>query len=243
MNKRMKIGGGVVAFVLAAVAVFHFMTVPTVAKEAQITLDAPEQVKNGEQFVLTVTVDSVSALEGIDARITYNPEVVTFIGDEAGLMTGSDGLVNLKDIYEEETFQKKYQLTFEANAVGDCCFGFDKTYITDYARLEEMEIHSNEDTVSVVENHKVSDNTALSEILVATGELSPAFDENVLEYTVHVEADEDTFIFSSTPADEEALVTVDMPETLSMGENKVVITVTAPSGAVRDYSITVYRGE
>lgn len=243
MSKRIKIVGSVLAFVVAAAVIIHFVTIPIKAKEAQITLDAPEQVKNGEQFVLTVTVDSASALEGIDARITYNPEVVTFVGDEAGLMTGSDGLVNLKDIYEEETFQKKYQLTFEANSIGDCSFAFDKTYITDYAKLEEMEIHSNEDTVSVVENHKISDNTALAEILVATGELTPAFDENITEYTVYVGEDEDTFIFSSTPADGEALVTVDMPETLSMGENKVVITVTAPSGAVKEYLITVYRGE
>lgn len=243
MNKQIKIAGSVFALVLVMALVLYFVAVPTAAKEAQITLDAPEQVKNGEQFVLTVTVDSTSALEGIDARITYDPQVVTFIGDEAGLMTGSDGLVNLKDTYEEETFQKQYALTFEANAVGDCGFAFDKTYITDYAKLEEMEIHSNDDTVSVIENHKISDNTALAELLVATGEISPAFDENVLEYTVHVDAEEDTFIFSSTPADEDAQVTVDMPETLSMGENKVVVTVTAPSGAVRDYLITVYRGE
>lgn len=243
MNRWIKITGGIVALILAAVTLLHFITVPTRAKEAQIILDAPEQVKNGEQFVLTVTVDSVSALEGIDARISYDPELVAFVGDEAGLMTGSDGLVNLKDVYEEETYKRTYQLIFEAKAIGDCGFAFDKTYITDYARLEEMEIHSNEDTVSVVENQRISDNTALAEILVATGVLSPAFDAEITEYTVHVDENEDTFIFSSTPADEEAVVTVDMPETLSMGENQVMVSVTAPSGAVRNYRITVYRGE
>ena len=243
MKTWMKIVSGLFVLVLTVAAVFHMVSVPTKAREAQITLDAPKQVKNGEQFVLTVTVDSVSALEGIDARITYNPEVVTFVGDEAGLMTGSDGLVNLKEVYEEETFKKRYRLTFEASMVGECNFAFDRTYITDYAKLEEMEIHSNDDTVSVVENRKVSDNTALAEILVATGELTPAFDKAVTEYTVHVGADEDTFIFSSTPEDQDAVVAVDMPEILSMGENQVVITVTAPSGAVNNYVITVYRGE
>lgn len=243
MNKWMKIAGSVLAFVMVATVVFYFVAVPTEAKVAQITLDAPKQVKNGEQFVLSVIVDSKSALASIDARITYDPEVVTFVGDEAGLMTGSDGIVNLKEIYEEETYQKTYQLTFEANAVGECSFAFDKTYITDYAKLEEVEIQSNADTVSVAENNRISDNTALAEILVATGELSPVFDKAVTEYTVHVDQSEDTFIFSSTPEDEEASVSVDMPDTLSIGENRVVITVTAPSGAVRDYVITVYRGE
>lgn len=242
MNKWIKAIGGLVGILLIAVLVVFCITTPTKAKEAQLTLDAPEEVKVGETFILSVKLDSDSALAGLDARIIYDPAMVSFVSDEEGKMTGAEGLVNLKDTYEEETNQKVYQLTFQALSVGDAAFAFDKTYITDYANLEEMEIYSNHDTVSIVENDKISENADLSELLVATGQLSPAFSADVTEYTVSVDEEEDTFIFSSTPADEEAVVEVDMPDTLAMGENQVVITVTAPSGAVKEYVIHVYRG-
>ncbi|MDE5966193.1 MAG: cadherin-like beta sandwich domain-containing protein [Lachnospiraceae bacterium] len=243
MKRWKKITAGILGMLLLLLLSLQVITLPTHAKEAQITLDVPEQIKNGESFTLTVNVESVTALAGIDARIVYNPEVVAFVGDEEGKMTGSDGLVNLKEMYESETNKKSYNLTFEAIAVGESQFAFDKTYITDYAQLEEIEIHSNEKTMQVLENNKISDNADLAELLVATGELSPAFSPEVTEYTVSVEHEEDTFIFSSVPADAEAVVAVDMPETLCVGENQITITVTAPSGAEKQYFIYVNRAE
>lgn len=243
MKGRIKITAGILCVLVLLLVALRAATLPTHAKEAQITLDVPEQIKNGESFTLTVNVESVTALAGIDARIIYNPEVVAFVGDEEGKMTGSDGLVNLKEMYESETNKKSYKLTFEAVAVGESQFAFDKTYITEYAQLEEIEIHSNEKTLHVLENNKISDNTDLAELLVATGALSPAFSPELTEYTVSVEHEEDTFIFSSVPADEEAVVAVDMPEKLAVGENKVTVTVTAPSGAVKEYHIYVNRAE
>lgn len=243
MKGRTKITAGILGAALLLLLTLQAVTLPTHAKEAQITLDVPAQVKNGERFTLTVNVESVAALAGIDARIVYNPEVAAFVGDEEGKMTGSDGLVNLKEMYESETNKKSYKLTFEAVSVGESLFAFDKTYITDYAQLEEIEIHSNEKTLTVLENNKVSDNAGLAELLVATGELSPAFSPEVTAYRVSVEHEEDTFIFSSVPADKDASVAVDMPETLAVGENRVTITVTAPSGAVKQYDIYVNRAE
>ncbi len=243
MKKWMKILIGALAVVLLTLAGFYFPAWSTNAREAQITLDVPEQVKNGEQFTLTVNVESAESLAGIDARIQYNPEVVAFVGDVEGKITGSDGLVNLKDVYGTETNKKIYRLTFQAIQVGESQFAFDKTYVTDYGQLEELEIHSNNKTVTVAENQEISDNADLKDLIVATGTLSPAFSAAVTEYTVSVGHDEDTFIFSSLPADNAAIVKVDMPETLAVGRNQVTITVTAPSGAVKNYIIYVNRAE
>ena len=241
MKKWMKItASGLTVILLAIVAVFVY-SVPTGAKEAQVTMHTPEKVKNGETFTVTIAVDSPSALAGIDARITYDPELVAFVGDQDGIMTGSDGIVNLKEDYQEETTERFYQLVFQALAVGEVQFCFDKTYITDYAGLEELEIHSNQGTVQVLENAGISDDADLKELLVATGTLSPAFSPEITQYSVDVEQDEDTFIFSSVASDEEANVAVDMPEILKTGDNVVTITVTAPSGAVKEYVIHVNR--
>ncbi len=237
--KKMKIA--LTGICLALLAIIYVISIPTQAKEAQLTLEVPVQVKVGETFTLRVELDSDTDLAAIDARILYDPEIVTFIGDNQENISGSDGLINIKDAYETETKKQTYEITFEAISVGDAAFAFDKTYITDYARLEEVEIYSNEQSLSVIENDGISDNADLSELLVATGTLSPSFSPDVTTYTVTVEDEEDTFIFSSTPADEEAVVTADMPQTLAKGENQVLITVTAPSGAVKEYVIKVYR--
>ena len=84
-----------------------------------------------------------------------------------------------------------------------------------------------------------SGNNALASLTVSAGELAPAFDPTITDYTLSLPLRTNKITFTATPSDSKATVQGDGEVALRSGENKVAVVVTAEDGSAKTYNITV----
>ena len=84
-----------------------------------------------------------------------------------------------------------------------------------------------------------SSNNALASLTVSAGELTPAFDPTITDYTLSLPLRTNKITFTATPSDSKATVQGDGEVALQGGENKVAVVVTAEDGSAKTYNITV----
>ena len=84
-----------------------------------------------------------------------------------------------------------------------------------------------------------SSNNALASLTVSAGELAPAFDPTITDYTLSLPLRTNQITFTATPSDSKATVQGDGEVALRGGENKVAVVVTAEDGSAKTYNITV----
>lgn len=84
-----------------------------------------------------------------------------------------------------------------------------------------------------------SSNNALASLTVSAGELTPAFDPTITDYTLSLPLRTNQITFTATPSDSKATVQGDGEVALRGGENKVAVVVTAEDGSAKTYNITV----
>lgn len=94
-------------------------------------------------------------------------------------------------------------------------------------------------TINVNRKDDRSTNNDLKTLKVSSGEV--VFDKDTLEYNVSVYYDVTTFDIKATAADEKAVVKVNGPSELVVGENVFTIDVTSENGSVKTYKIIVKR--
>ena len=82
-------------------------------------------------------------------------------------------------------------------------------------------------------------NNALASLTVSAGELAPAFDPTITDYTLSLPLRTNKITFTATPSDSKATVQGDGEVALQGGENKVAVVVTAEDGSAKTYNITV----
>ena len=84
-----------------------------------------------------------------------------------------------------------------------------------------------------------SSNNALASLTVSAGELAPAFDPTITDYTLSLPLRTNQITFTAAPSDSKATVQGDGEVALQGGENKVAVVVTAEDGSAKTYNITV----
>ena len=84
-----------------------------------------------------------------------------------------------------------------------------------------------------------SSNNALASLTVSAGELTPAFDPTITDYTLSLPLRTNQITFTAAPSDSKATVQGDGEVALQGGENKVAVVVTAEDGSAKTYNITV----
>ena len=79
----------------------------------------------------------------------------------------------------------------------------------------------------------LSGNANLSSLKVSSGTLSPAFSANTTNYSVTVPNNVTSVTISAVTAEKDAKTSISGKNSLSVGTNTRVITVTAPNGATK----------
>lgn len=212
------------------------------AKTAQMSIEIPKSVKKENEFTVRVLLDSDVNLYSVDAYLSYNPELLEFVPD-SDVVTGSAGVLELKDTYDAETKNKEYEITFKAIETGKTEISFQEIYLIDYADMDYMEVVPSGKTFDIGVNKTVEMDARLEDLIVAPGELTEDFSPDQLDYEMHVGLDVDMVGVSAVPMDEGSVVESDIPERLVDGKNVITIKVTALSGSVNIYTVTVYKEE
>lgn len=187
---------------------------------------------------LTVTVNfSADTVGAVNAGLLYDASVLQFVsGDGAA---GGGGVVKLTTWASSETSSLRFQLTFKALAAGSCFIQV--TDSTVYAWDETLIGNPTAGASVKVVNQALSQNADLKSLQVSAGRLSPAFSAATTAYTVTVENNVSSLSISAIAADSGASVKISGESALAVGANKRTITVTAPGGATKTYTITITR--
>lgn len=235
-----------IAFLLAFVMIVSLCVVGTnksaYARQAQMFIELPEEIKKEQEIQVRVCLDSDVNLYSVDAYIEYNADLLEFI-PENDVVTGADGVLEIKDTFGEETKQKEFLLTFRTLDVGQAYMNLTQIYLIDYQDLDYITVAPVEHIFDIQINNEVAQDARLSDLLVAPGDLTEPFDPNKLNYEMHVGMDVDSIGVSAYAAEEDSVVDLNMPEYLVEGENRITITVTALSGNVNVYTIRVIKGD
>lgn len=212
------------------------------AKTAQMHLEVPDSIKKEQEFKVKVVLDSDTQLYSIDAYLAYNAELLEFVPDNQKV-TGAEGVLELKDVFSEETMDATYEITFKALETGTAEVSLTDVYLIDYADLDYITVTPSAKQFEIGVNKMVAEDARLSELIVAPGEFTESFQPDKLEYEMHVGLDIETVGVSAIPMNDDSIVRLDMPEKLCIGENIIKVTVTALSGNVNEYIIKVIREE
>ena len=192
----------------------------------------------GSTFTVTVKV-SAGSIGSVEGQLTYDPSVVEFVsGSDAN---GTAGSVKMsKWATAANTSSLSFSLTFTAKAAGRTALSFQTTEVTDF---EEAPLTGSSAAANVTVSAPVvlSGNANLASLKVSAGTLSPAFSANTTSYSVTVPNSVTKVTVSAVAADSGAKTAISGPDSLSVGTNSRVITVTAPNGTTKKYTVRITR--
>lgn len=212
------------------------------ASSANISIAADgDTVKKEQEFSVRVTVSSDAAMQNIDTMFTYDATVLEYVSSDSSAVAGASGMIHIMEEFLDPVTTMTYTLNFKALELGTSVLSVSDTYISQAETFDVIPVSSDSISVEVVTNHQESSETRLDQLLVAPGELNEPFSPDVYEYTAQVAYEDENAAVSAIPMDENAVVTMEKSDTLSFGENRVIITVTAPSGDVGTYTVIINR--
>ncbi len=241
MKKKIAVAACLVCAIVCGVIVSGMTSK---ASSANISIGVDNStVKKEQEFTVKVNVSSDAAMQNIDTMLSYDPEVLEFVSSDSSAVAGASGMIHIMEEFLDPVGDITYNLTFKALEVGNSSLQVSETFISEAETFNVVPVSSDAVSMEVITNRQESTETRLGELLVAPGTMNETFDPDVYEYTVDVAYEDEAVAVSAIPMDENAVVTMEKADTLSFGANTIVITVTAPSGNVGTYTITVNRSD
>jgi len=240
MKKKIAIA---LSLVFAIVCGFVVNGMTSKANGANISVNVEEsEIKKGQEFTVRVSISSDVTMASVDSFVSYNEELLEYVPSEEDALAGASGVVHIMDTFDEGSQTAEYEFTFKALEVGESDIDLYDTYIEELENVNFLEAATTKATVTIAEDTSQSGEARLSDLLVDPGELNMDFDPNTFEYSVDIAEEDEMIALSAIPMEEDAVVTVEQAEVLSLGDNTIKIIVTSPSGAENTYTLTVNRG-
>ena len=231
-----------VCLAVVVIAAYLFTRQENTAKTADFAVEVENQtVKKGEEITFYVTVKSSVNMSKIEAYLDYDSNYLEFESAREAAVVGASGTLSITEEFETPVTETEYAITMKALEVGTTQISIENIYLEDDTNSDIIEINKTSANVEITENKSQTSDASLSELLVFPGELKEEFSPEKTEYKVSVDHDVEELILSAIPAKEDSVVTIDQPDTLKVGENKIVILVTAQSGATMEYTVLVTR--
>ena len=195
---------------------------------------------------VTVTLAYDGGGEGIgslDAKFAYNAEVFEYLSCTGATANGGAGVVKISyystDIEPAATLS--VTLNFKALKPGDGNFQLTtEGMYSDEGTLLENHTKSVEVAAS---NPTLSGNADLKSLKPSKGTLTPKFDPAVTEYTIAVSYDVTSLSLSATADHSDATTSISGKNALEVGKNTRTVTVTAPNGSTKKYTVVITRAK
>ncbi|MCQ2496736.1 MAG: cadherin-like beta sandwich domain-containing protein [Lachnospiraceae bacterium] len=195
----------------------------------------------GDRVDVEMTVNSELAPGSLQAYILYSPDVLEYVGD-VSIIAGGEGILKISDNnMDSSRNESKYVLRFKA--VGR---GYADISLRDNIELYELEegylmsVSSNSLMIGVDAAQTASKDASLSSLKISPGKLNPRFTADEFEYNTTVPYDTEQLFVSAVASSPEATVSVS-GVSLSVGQNRVLVTVTAENGSSQKYVIYCVR--
>ncbi len=203
-----------------------------------------ENILVDNTFSVVLTIESSEDIGDVETFLSFDRAMLQFVSGGAFTSEG-EGMVLISDKDSGESgLRKKYSIKFKAIKGGETTIGISKNPLV-YCALDgvQMSVSNNQLIFEIVDPERISDDAQLDELTIFPGKLSPEFKNTIHKYTAEVDNKEEKIAVHTKPSDDKATVSIKGNTKLKVGENKVKITVTAPSGAKETVTIVVTRKE
>lgn len=195
----------------------------------------------GGSVTLTVTYTASSVGAG-KADIAYDNNLfqcTAVNGTGTHNQASAAGLLTYNFAENSQKNSHRFTCTFKSKKAGTGTFTLSSDGLVTFDE-EEFSVEDKSLTVSV-ENPAASSNANLKSLKPSSGTLTPKFNANTTSYTVEVPYTTTSLSLSAVAADKGAKVAVGGKNALAVGKNTRTVTVTAPSGAIKKYTVVITR--
>lgn len=212
------------------------------ASSATISISASDTVMVGNTVTVTVKLSSSSKIGSWQADLSYDKAYLQLTSSSAE--AGGTAMAN---VVANGTKSKTYTFKFKALKKGSSKVSVSSYALFDYDTMEKMNTTGASKTINIKTKEEIeatySSNANLKSITVGEYSLSPEFNKDTLEYEVEVPNEIEIVNVSASKEDATSTVTGTGDITLTEGNNKVTIAVTAQKGNTKNYVINIYRKE
>lgn len=195
----------------------------------------------GGSVTLTVTYTASSVGAGM-ANITYDNSLfqcTAVSGTGTSNQASAAGVLTYNFAENSSKGSHQFSCTFRSRKAGTGTFALSSDGLVTFDE-EAFTVEDKSLTVSVA-NPAASANADLASLKPSSGTLTPKFQANTLNYTVEVPYTTTSLSLSAVAADKGAKVSVGGKNALAVGKNTRTVTVTAPSGATKKYTVVITR--
>lgn len=197
----------------------------------------------GSQVSITLKYDGGGAkIASIEPQISYNAKAFQYVGCTGASASGGAGVVRMSYYATTATppTSVTITLTFKAIAAGAGNFSVTTSEFFNDDDYSSLGTPAKPLSVSAI-NPTLSANANLASIKPSSGTLTPKFSANVTNYTITVPYTTTSLSLSATAQDKGAKIAVSGKNALVVGKNTQVITVTAPNGTTKKYTVVINR--
>ncbi len=196
----------------------------------------------GETVTVTATYTHPDGIGSMDLYFHYNTKAFEYVSSNPG----ASGAGKLKiSYYATEAVAPTsvtVTITLKAVAAGSGDFKLETAYIA--TDEDDTALEGDVRTLSVSANNPtLSGDADLTSLKPSKGTLNPQFNKNTTNYTVSVPYTVTSVSLICTTSHPDADTAVSGKNALAVGKNTRVVTVTAPNGNTKKYTVVITREE
>ena len=190
----------------------------------------------GQTVTVKVTINGGEPIYNTTFDLTYDSNVLEYVNADI-TTTGGAGVVKASP-NPEGASKATYSFNFKTISAGTS-----RISVSGGAYGVENDLSFAASANMIVSDVTKSDNANLKSLSLSKGTLSPKFSASKTSYTATVAKSVTEVKIYATAQDSGAKVAISGESALKEGKNTRTVTVTAPSGAQKTYTITITRSE
>lgn len=195
----------------------------------------------GKTVTVTAKFSSGTGIGSMDAMFYYNSSTFEYVSCAGATGNGGGGNVRLSYLCYEVTAPKNLTVTITLKAIAPGAGNF-KWTTEGFYDDEETLLGTPSKSLSVsASNPTLSGDATLSYLRPSKGTLTPQFSKNVTNYTVSVPYTVTRGLLNYSASDANARTEITQNADLKVGKTTRIITVTAPNGTVKKYTVVFTR--
>lgn len=250
----------IIACILMILLILTLSAGPLAASGGSVTISlkaSASQVRLGNTITVTGNVNASAVLATFDLNVTYDAGQLQYVKTEGltpAIKSGeldvnpSSGKVQLLYLDSDGggsgiTSGNAFRVTFKVigGNVGEKINVGIQIKTAGDANAAAMSTSGS--GTSMLLAAPLSTNASLKSLTVDYGTLSPAFAKSTTSYSLSVPYEVNKIKISAAAEDDDAKVVVDSPDLAAGGKTTITVTVTAPSGTKKTYTVSVSRAQ
>ena len=187
----------------------------------------------GKTFTVNVKVSSSNTIGTWEWTMSYDTKKLKLVS----------GPSTVKDYGDSKIKSKTYTYKFKAIATGNASVTDKSAAVYDYKTEKTMSLTKGTKNINIITQAQLeasySKNNNLKSLSIDGLKLSPTFNKNTTEYKAEAGSNTEKIKVTATKEDSKASISGTGEHSVTEGDNKIKVSVTAENGSTKTYTIIV----